>query len=621
VEGVGIDAATKQPWILLQLLDGETLDAKVLREGALTTETARDLARELGHALKAAHGAGVIHRDLKPGNLFLARRGDVQRSVVLKVLDFGLAGIINPDESRLQNTRLAGSLAWAAPEQGESDARMGPEVDVWPLGLLAFWMLTGKHYWRTMNADDMSEMKLMREINFDPLDASRGDDLASARARRHGVGERIPEGFDAWFARCVARDPKARWRDGGEASDALDRVLERASQVPPLSSAPPVPLEPLLATRERGYSPTTPLVAPPPAPPLASPPAPSQFEGTVDVVSDPARPRGAPPREHTFVAEEQVPVPPEVRPRVDRRVLVAAGVALFVAGAGGIWRVVKADEVRPSPLPAPACPAGMTLVPAGSVDLRDGETTRRVSLSAFCIDARQVAQGDYARCVAAGGDNGCAPANDAWWDGATDAARGQHRTLCAAWSRDAGLPIACVSWDMAQHYCQTRNARLPTEAQWERAARGDDGRAFPWGNDAPTAARMNGCGLECFATTHPPGGATAGDVLYLADDRVPYVTAVTHEHFSGDRSPFGVVGLGGNVQEWTADCSAPITEGAAQDRAVTCAEDTRPRVVRGGGWSTIEADAAKATFRLPLLPATQMADVGFRCVADVIRAR
>lgn len=81
------------------------------------------------------------------------------------------------------------------------------------------------------------------------------------------------------------------------------------------------------------------------------------------------------------------------------------------------------------------------------------------------------------------------------------------------------------------------------------------------------------------------------------------------------------MGLGGNVMEWTEDCAALITEGAAQDRAVTCAEDTRARVVRGGAWSTIEADAAKATFRQPLLPATQMADLGFRCVADLLPPR
>ena len=260
----------------------------------------------------------------------------------------------------------------------------------------------------------------------------------------------------------------------------------------------------------------------------------------------------------------------------------------------------------------------MTLVSAGSVDLHEGSTTRRVSSRAFCIDTYEVSQADYARCVAAGGDRGCAPANDAWWQGAADADKARHRERCANWTGTGAYPIACVRWDMAQYYCQTRAARLPTEAQWERAARGDDGRSFPWGNDAPSARRMNGCGEECLREAHASGAPAATNVLYLADDGWPYVTYVTHGLFAGDRSPFGVVGLGGNVQEWTADCAAPITEGSARDRLVTCTEDTRARVVRGGAWSTIEADAAKASFRLPVLPATQRADLGFRCAADVI---
>lgn len=636
VEGVGVDEATKQPWLTMELLDGETLGQRVDRDGALTADVARGLARELGHALKAAHGVGVIHRDLKPGNLFLARRGDVQRSTVLKVLDFGLAGIINADQSRVQNTRVAGSLAWTAPEQGVPDARVGPEVDVWPLGLLAFWMLTGRHYWRAMNAREMADIMLLREITIDPLDASREDDLASRRAQGLGVGDRIPLGFDEWFARCVVRDPKARWRDGGEASDALDVVLERASRTSSIAPSAPAADLPRASlnhppTREHVRDPTTPLTTPPqppPQPPLASlssaaAPLPvvgggaAWIEGTVDVLSDPANPRASSARERTVVVPELAsPRAPTRRDHLHRIAVVTGGVVLVLA-ALRIGHFVAMPARAPAP--EPRCPPRMRLVSAGSVDLHEGSTTRRVSLRAFCMDTYEVTQSDYARCVPAGGGRGCAPANDGWWQGATDVDRARHREHCATWAGTDTYPVACVSWDMAQYYCQTRGARLPTEAQWERAARGDDGRPFPWGHEAPSARRMNGCGEECFREAHSSGAPGATSVLYLADDGWPYVTYVTHGSFADDRSTFGVVGLGGNVREWTADCAAPITEGSAQDRAVTCAEDTRARVVRGGAWSTVEADAAKASSRLPLLPATQMADLGFRCAADVIQ--
>ncbi len=134
------------PWMLMELLEGDTLEERVARDGPLPLAEARRLVLQLGHALGAAHAAGVVHMDLKPANVFLARSARIGEREVVKVLDFGLARVIDPDRTSAQVTRAMGTYAWSAPEQ-YSDARVHKTVDVWPLGLIAFWMLTAKHYW------------------------------------------------------------------------------------------------------------------------------------------------------------------------------------------------------------------------------------------------------------------------------------------------------------------------------------------------------------------------------------------------------------------------------------------------------------------------------------------
>lgn len=166
-------------------------------------------------------------------------------------------------------------------------------------------------------------------------------------------------------------------------------------------------------------------------------------------------------------------------------------------------------HLRPPPTP-PA--ADRVVVPAGEFTM-GGEEERepdeapvhRRTLPAFRIDRTEVTREDYQRCVRA---NRC---REAW--------------RRPAWTHPRG-PVTGVSWHQARQYCAWVGARLPTEAEWEKAARGTDGRAFPWGA-APDATRVNG--LE----------AALGDT----------VPVLTHPRA---RSPFEVHDLGGNAAEWTS---------------------------------------------------------------------
>ncbi len=222
------------PWLLMERLHGANLAEHVREHGPLSLDDARRLVVELGHALGAAHAKSIVHLDLKPANLFLATAKRAGAPRELKVLDFGLAHTIQAGRTSVQMTTQMGSLAWMPPEQHDPGTKLHETADVWPLGLIAFWMLTGRAYWRAMaNGEDaVNGMNLMLEI------AQGAVDPASKRAAELGVSARLPDGFDAWFSRCMQIAPERRFCDGAEATRELEVLLTRATSAPPPTPSP-----------------------------------------------------------------------------------------------------------------------------------------------------------------------------------------------------------------------------------------------------------------------------------------------------------------------------------------------------------------------------------------------
>lgn len=190
---------------------------------------------------------------------------------------------------------------------------------------------------------------------------------------------------------------------------------------------------------------------------------------------------------------------------------------------------------------------GMLLVPAGTFTMgadRGGEDdehpAHEVTLPAFYLDRTEVTNAAYGECVRA---KACA-APDA------NAARANHAGDDARFRRPE-QPVVGVSWHDGDAYCRFRGKRLPREAEWEKAARGTDGRRFPWGNEPPTPERAVygrdiGRGATDDVGAHPTG-----------------------------RGPYGHDDLGGNVWEWIADEYDPFAykrSGAARGVPGTCAE-------------------------------------------------
>ncbi len=211
VVGAGVDPHLGVPWLAMELLSGENLAQHVTRRGPLPISEIVEILRPVCHALGAAHARGVVHRDVKPDNVFLARTQSTTHPMIVKVLDFGIARVAA--DAQTASTAAMGTPMWMAPEQTELKSHVSPASDVWALGLLTFWLLTGRHYWRAAGLGG-SVPQLMREILFEPLDP------ASSRAAELGAAG-VPQGFDQWFAACLARDPAQRFQNATDAANAL----------------------------------------------------------------------------------------------------------------------------------------------------------------------------------------------------------------------------------------------------------------------------------------------------------------------------------------------------------------------------------------------------------------
>ena len=250
----GVDAGSQIPWLLMEYVEGETLEA--FCASGPPVERRRMLLDQLFRGITAVHEAGFVHRDLKPENLLLCPApGGFQ----LKVLDFGVAKRLgmSPNNSTAQGL---GTPLWTAPEQTTERRGISPSADVWALGLLAFYALTGRLYWRGANVEKVGVLELILEMNQGASTA------ASERLRELGGQGPLPPGFDAWFQRCVHRDPAVRFPHAGEAHRYLTELLEqRRSTLPaaPASSLPPPPRmeEVLGASRPRARGLRGPVLA------------------------------------------------------------------------------------------------------------------------------------------------------------------------------------------------------------------------------------------------------------------------------------------------------------------------------------------------------------------------
>lgn len=231
----------------------------------------------------------------------------------------------------------------------------------------------------------------------------------------------------------------------------------------------------------------------------------------------------------------------------------------------------------------------------------DESPRHEVTLTPFCIDRTEVTVAAYRACVG----HGCTTPS-AFHDAQGDPDAGVDEDVACNWEAPGRElhPINCVEWSQATAYCAFRGAALPTEAQWEFAARGASGRAFPWGDEVPTPSHANLCGAECasYATEH---GLSAWRAI--GGWRDPFATTAPVGSFRAGATPEGVLDMAGNVEEWTGSYYTPYP-GASGWAAAPGA-----RAWRGGSFCTYLPQTVRGAARGWSLLQDRHYDLGFRC--------
>ena len=593
------------------------------------------------HGLHAAHEARtedgepleIVHRDLSPHNILVGADGSA------RILDFGIARA----NERLETTRegvLKGKLAYMAPEQLDG-SRVSRRCDVFTAGIV-LWELCANR--RMFMSKDGGERFFVEKL-------MRGDFESPG-----SHGRAIPAALDAIVMKALARDPAERHASAREMALAIEGVcgiatasevgawiheiagsklatraarlaqLERssyrvrASSRQPLADSP-LGLEPVDITLDVDLA-----EAEPPGSRSAS--EPSRLSDTANSLSPS---HVAAPR--TLVSDLGAAGSVEAR-RLRRRLLgaafataaVAAGVvgvqfASRFAGGNGAQTIaalgVAAREpatATPSPAPPP-CPAGMARIPGGRFfmgsddDLPMEKPAHNVTLSPYCIDTKEVTTGDYKACSDDGGCKRAGTSNH--WEGITAEESRTYDPMCNV--RDPFAqekhPINCVDWEMASTYCKAQNKRLPTEAEWEFAARGPDGRKYPWGDEEPNGTLLNACGAECLGWAKRAKVELGG--MYPDDDGFAHTAPVGS--FPRGASPYGILDMVGNVWEWVGDFYHTYSKEDAIDPTGPAAGDKH--VIRGGAWNGAYTSWVRPTFRYKDSTPKRSYGIGFRCAA------
>ena len=260
------------------------------------------------------------------------------------------------------------------------------------------------------------------------------------------------------------------------------------------------------------------------------------------------------------------------------------------------------------------CPADMVKVPAGKffMGTDDKESlsferpAHQVTLGAYCIDRTEVTVAAYKACSDVGACRPVPPNND--WDGLGEKERKIFDPLCNVKDPDkANHPMNCIDWKSARAFCKTQKKRLPTEAEWEHAARGSDGRRYPWGDEPPNKDRQNACGTECERWGKSVGlGLRA---MYDGDDGYPNTAPVGT--FPLGRTVYGADDMTGNVWEWVQDVYASYGPAAEVEPRGPAKGDER--VLRGGAWNGSDPSFVRPTFRNHDAPQKRAYNIGFRC--------
>lgn len=534
-------------YIIMEKLSGESLAQRLAREGRQPPATAAALTRLVARVLGVVHKHNVIHRDLKPANIFLVP--DPHVGVRTKVLDFGIAKIKDAASGLTATEGGFGTAPYMSPEQFERAAQADVQADIYALGCIFFEMLCGRPPF-----EGPSLFEFMHQHCRVPPPAPSSVDPALSM-------------FDPILARCLAKDPNQRFGAMDELSEAIGKLGLPGAQ----SSG---------EWRKQ----------------VAPPPRGTGGTGHMSTLSSASGQSAAvPPKQGRWKLY-----------LLAGTVVGAGAVAAFVlsrsdtpmappdAGARAALPLLAADAAPAPPPPAanrwvrldpPAKPVFLGLPADAGKNAVGFRADRRIAAPtrAYELQEHEVTWGEIFT----------------WTD------KKPRPELHLPADRDTwkNLPANAIPWPTAREYCAELDARahLPTEEQWEYAARGEELRPYSWG-DAP---------LDLLAT-------------HAWQDKAQALEPVKTSH--QDVTPNGIYDLMGNAREWTADIFRADRKGDDESwvgtgdkayRAVRGLPLVRPKPSEpppayGAAWrgSLCNWDCAKNAEQARML-------VGFRCAREV----
>ncbi len=560
-------------YLVMEYLEGSDLGTRLRQDKILSPDNAVRIIVQVCAAVAKAHSRGVIHRDLKPENVWLLIDDDSGEERV-KVLDFGIAKLKSQEKTianLTQSGTIVGTPQYMSPEQARGED-LDPRSDIYSLGVMLYEMLSGK---RPIDGANPMSVAVRQSTEIpEPL---------------RSVNPRLPPQIEGVVMRALEKDRAKRQESAAELAKQLLVAMESAGGAtlriphtalpesmelaadPDISVSPEASFPPDLRFAPRL---TTPIPHPdamnPSDPRLVRTPVPS------NPVYHPSAPSwsgiGTPPPQNA----------------VRYVTLVAAAVALVVvavAAATVAYLVIQNRSVRPDdrsvnggdpgaqPAAAPAFPEGMVLVRGGKFLMGtnvkgaedEAKPAHEVSVETFLLDATEVTNEQYKQFVRMTRH----PPPSHWTGGEIPAGEGQ-------------LPVYNVSWDDAHAYADWAGKRLPTEAEWEYAARGAGSRKYPWGDEwSPKLSNS-----QEDARSEPVAVRSYPDGVSWA----------------------GAYDMAGNVSEWVADDYKPFAGSKA-------APQPNCKIFKGGAFN-LTRDELALWSRYADLPATKLEYIGFRCAKD-----
>ncbi|MDI1444673.1 bifunctional serine/threonine-protein kinase/formylglycine-generating enzyme family protein [Polyangium sp. 6x1] len=635
------------PYMVLEWLEGKTLDHVLFVErvsGAKPREIHEALAllEPVAVALEIAHAKNIAHRDIKPANIFVI--GDPRGpSPFTKILDFGIAKVMADHAAATAELAQTGKEITAftpnygAPEQfSRSYGATGPWTDVFAMALIMVEVLRGGV--PAFEGEDFIQFAVAsRDPTRRPTPRTFGVQVSPEveavfeKALAVAPTDRYPSMGRFWAALHEAVFPDIAWNPGttsGVSSSITSspggRSASRASLPGPLQEtlprptggtavmdgAPSLPMPQGTAQRTTQDAPGS-IATPPGAPmPTGNAPTPDQGKGLMAFAAIAAIALLG----GSFAAYKMFTKPSGGTPTVASSAPVAS--AAPNASASAIAAAARPTE----------CPAGMVLVPGGKFFMGSDEPSfklwqpaHKVILDTFCVDLHEVTAAEYKECS----DQGECKRPEAApnWPKTAGSTDEEHEKKRESYSEFCTFgktgrenhPVNCVSWFQADGYCKFRKKRLPTEAEWEYAARGSDGRKFPWGADEAAAGHMNAGGKEWAAWEKAQGLKLTG-TLYEIDDGFPGTAPVGS--FPQGKTRFGADDFVGNVWEWTADWYETYKADDEQINPKGAPAGDR-KAIRGGGFNGGVQQWLNPAFRFHQVPDATTPVIGFRCVMNL----